>query len=62
MCYPQRERSSSLFPKRSWWDNNETFYDKEDLKLVFIKEGLMEANRKHPLEQWQSFKAPLQKR
>lgn len=62
VCYPRRERSSSLFPKRSCWGNNETFYEKEDLKLVFIKGGLMEANRKHPLEQWQPFKAPLQKR
>lgn len=59
---PRRERSSSLFPKTSCRSNNETFYEKEDLKLVFIKCGLMEANRKHPLEQWQPFKAPLQKR
>lgn len=59
---PRRERSSLLFPKRSCQGNNETFYEKEDLKLVFIKRGLMEANRKHPLEQWQPFKAPLQKR
>lgn len=62
VCCPRRERSSSLFPKRSCWGNNETFYEKEDLKLVFIKWGLMEANQKHPLEQWQPFKAPLQKR
>lgn len=59
---PRRERSSSLFPKTSCRSNNETFYEKEDLKLVFIKCGLTEANRKHPLEQWQPFKAPLQKR
>lgn len=59
---PRRERSSSLFLKRSCGGNNETFYEKEDLKLVFIKCGLMEANRKHPLEQWQPFKAPLQER